>query len=430
MTKYKFILLWVILGLFSFTEVSNATDKKISELTPLTGVASNDVIPLNDVSVSTTKSATVSRILETVSGVDFAPANSTYLTLTSNGTLSAEVPLGVVDDSTFVGSGATIEAKVLPSCSNATTSKLLYNNITNAFSCGSDQNSGGGGGLGVNLTSTGTLIISDTGTIGFGDNDLVTTGTMKASHFVATSGSSSYFTDMEVINQLLVPTIQNCSTTMVTGEICIDGNISGVIDSLVFMGQDGYERVNINMLKSDIVSITDGDTFAYEEDTGSWEPIQAVIPLWGGTEGSLIYPLTSATTDFIIGGDTTGAADIWLKATGGAIFNQNNADLNFNVQGDTSDYLIYTDGDQVMIGTNTPATNSILTVSGTITIEGTMVGFMSFGTGTSIASADPCTGAGSDVVPINSFFMKTGGVPCYCDASGVDKKVVDDSACF
>jgi hypothetical protein len=50
------------------------------------------------------------------------------------------------EDAVLVGAGTTDWApKVLPSCSNATTSKLLYDNSTNAFSCGTDQTSAGGG---------------------------------------------------------------------------------------------------------------------------------------------------------------------------------------------------------------------------------------------------------------------------------------------
>lgn len=76
-----------------------------------------------------------------------APTDATYLTTTANGTLSNEVVVGVVDDTTIVGNGSTLEAKTLPSCSNGTTSKLLYNSTTNEFSCGTDQDSGAGSGM-------------------------------------------------------------------------------------------------------------------------------------------------------------------------------------------------------------------------------------------------------------------------------------------
>lgn len=116
-----------------------------------------------------------------------APSTATYITQTADGTLSAEQALAslstglmkvttttgaittategtdyykptgtdvgvadggtglssIGDDAVPVGSGATtMVATSLPSCSNSTTSKLLYNSGTNAFSCGTDQDSG------------------------------------------------------------------------------------------------------------------------------------------------------------------------------------------------------------------------------------------------------------------------------------------------
>lgn len=53
--------------------------------------------------------------------------------------------LAKTDDNVMVANGSTWELKALPDCSNATTSKLLYNITTNAFSCGTDQTSAGGG---------------------------------------------------------------------------------------------------------------------------------------------------------------------------------------------------------------------------------------------------------------------------------------------
>lgn len=54
----------------------------------------------------------------------------------------------VSSNQVYVGTAAdTFTAKTLPSCSNATTSKLLYDNSTQTFSCGTDQTGGGGGGV-------------------------------------------------------------------------------------------------------------------------------------------------------------------------------------------------------------------------------------------------------------------------------------------
>lgn len=51
------------------------------------------------------------------------------------------------EDQVLVGNGTTFQLKTLPSCSNATNDKLLYNSTTNAVSCGTDQTTGGGSGI-------------------------------------------------------------------------------------------------------------------------------------------------------------------------------------------------------------------------------------------------------------------------------------------
>jgi hypothetical protein len=68
-----------------------------------------------------------------------APADAKYLVGAANGTLSDEINVGVADNTTIVANGTTWEAKTLPDCDNATTSKLLFDQGTNAFSCGTDQ---------------------------------------------------------------------------------------------------------------------------------------------------------------------------------------------------------------------------------------------------------------------------------------------------
>jgi hypothetical protein len=73
----------------------------------------------------------------------------------STGTL--EIGIGgtgltsVSNDAVLVGNnaGTAYDQPALPSCSDPTTSKLLYNNSTNAFSCGSDQSSAGGTDAGM-----------------------------------------------------------------------------------------------------------------------------------------------------------------------------------------------------------------------------------------------------------------------------------------
>lgn len=51
----------------------------------------------------------------------------------------------ITTNQVYVGTALdTLTAKTLPSCSNGTTDKLLFDNSTQTFSCGTDQGGGGG----------------------------------------------------------------------------------------------------------------------------------------------------------------------------------------------------------------------------------------------------------------------------------------------
>lgn len=64
------------------------------------------------------------------------------------------------DDQVLVADSTTAGTwRAVPSCSNGTTSKLLYNSTSNTFSCGTDQSGGGGGGNFVEVS----LAITDSG---------------------------------------------------------------------------------------------------------------------------------------------------------------------------------------------------------------------------------------------------------------------------
>jgi hypothetical protein len=61
--------------------------------------------------------------------------------------LSDNVPrVQPADDQIAVGNGSAWQGIALPNCPNAITNKLLYDASTNTFSCGTDQNTGGGSG--------------------------------------------------------------------------------------------------------------------------------------------------------------------------------------------------------------------------------------------------------------------------------------------
>jgi hypothetical protein len=64
------------------------------------------------------------------------------VTVTTGGTAQT----GWAANEVLIGTGAnTVVRSAIPSCSNTVTSKLLYNNATQAFTCGTDQTAAGGG---------------------------------------------------------------------------------------------------------------------------------------------------------------------------------------------------------------------------------------------------------------------------------------------
>lgn len=67
--------------------------------------------------------------------------------LEEEGQINATAVTGnAADDQLLLGSGASAATYAsVPSCSNGTTDKLLYNTATNTFSCGTDQTGAGGG---------------------------------------------------------------------------------------------------------------------------------------------------------------------------------------------------------------------------------------------------------------------------------------------
>lgn len=75
------------------------------------------------------------------------PNNSATILTTNDAVTVAQGGTGLTqtsDDGVFVGnSTSAMTSRTLPSCSNSSTSKLLYDNSTNTFSCGTDQNTGG-----------------------------------------------------------------------------------------------------------------------------------------------------------------------------------------------------------------------------------------------------------------------------------------------
>lgn len=103
----------------------------------LSGSATDAQVP-NTITLDNLTQITTRAISDTTGTLAVGRGGTGQTTLTTN-----QVYIGTALD--------TLTAKTLPSCSNTTTSKLLYNNSTQEFSCGTDQ-TGGGGSLTISTT--------------------------------------------------------------------------------------------------------------------------------------------------------------------------------------------------------------------------------------------------------------------------------------
>jgi len=135
------------------------------------------------------------------------------------------------EDAVLVGASTTDWVpKVLPSCSNATTSKLLYDNSTNTFSCGTDQTAGGGPTTAkltadyTNSTTTGTNVS--------GLNVTLAAGTWRYSYWLAVriatiANASDFGVNFSGTQTLLTAQLTYQDTGVSTSNGIIDNVVTG-----------------------------------------------------------------------------------------------------------------------------------------------------------------------------------------------------------
>jgi hypothetical protein len=83
--------------------------------------------------------------------------------------------------------------------------------------------------------------------------------------------------------------------------------------------------------------------------------------------GTFLFPADlSGAEDIVIGATTTGAADIWLQATGAAVFNEQGADADFRVEGTGQANALFVQGSDGFVGIGTGTPGQELDVNGQI----------------------------------------------------------------
>jgi hypothetical protein len=99
------------------------------------------------------------------------------------------------DDGVPIGNGAAFVLASLPGCSNGTTSKLLYDNTSNTFSCGTDQSSGGGttfDGIASGTNTTMAAVIGSGATLTPGGTGVIVATAAAPSVTTVNAGNSPY----------------------------------------------------------------------------------------------------------------------------------------------------------------------------------------------------------------------------------------------
>jgi hypothetical protein len=153
------------------------------------GTLSNERVLTAGTGISVTDAGAGSTVTVALSGgtLDLASEVTGTLPVANGGTnLTA-----AADDNVMVGNATTWQSKALTDCDSPTTSKLLYDTTTNAFSCGSDQGAGSViRNLGIVIDGGGSTIT--TGVKGFVSAPAactITSATLLSTDASVTSGS-------------------------------------------------------------------------------------------------------------------------------------------------------------------------------------------------------------------------------------------------
>lgn len=142
------------------------------------------------------------------------------------------------NNAVLVGDGSAWGASVIPSCSNGTTDKLLYNNSTRTFTCGSDQTGAGGSGITTLGGQTGT-----TQTFGKTDDTNVT--------LTITSNTNNHQFALGWAGTLAAGRLNSNVVQAITNDTNIQGSISAQNLTLAWAGTLAKARQNAATVYND-----------------------------------------------------------------------------------------------------------------------------------------------------------------------------------
>lgn len=173
--------------------------------------------------------------------------------------------LAASDDTLIVNNGTSPQLTSLPTCSNATTSKLLYNTSTNAFTCGTDQDTGGGGGVAFSSTvavtfgATPTFTVPSTTTTG-ATFKITLTGNVTSSTLASATngqmlnwiicqdatGGRSFVWPTNVVNGATISAARNSAPSMCVKQTFAYDGTNAYGDREIVVGGSGALTIDAN----------------------------------------------------------------------------------------------------------------------------------------------------------------------------------------
>ena len=220
--------------------------------------------------------------------------------------------------------------------------------------------------------------------------------TINENGIVVANSKSVYFTD----------STGNSSNIFITTA----GDVLYLADNVV----GGYFR-----FVQKLTDLTSANLYWMESTT---VPNQAMLDIKPGTTGLRVAFGTDHYID-ALDSSGTGSATVY--------FNERNKDIDFNVQGQTDNYLIYADAstDNVGIGTNTPA--SKLDVAGSFQCDSiTNDTGLAHGTWTPTATAGTNVAASTDITPNISNYIRVGNQVFFNGSVTIDTTAIGAFTCY